>query len=115
MRRIVLASLLFATSASLAAAQYQPVTPVDPAHFRKLSCEQIAQRIRQLNVPIGNDSSTLAGLQRGPNPVLFFFTGFGASPPGYQESLAHDRGERNALIAVAVEKDCASKTLVPMR
>ena len=110
------ASLLaLAATVSTASAQYQAVTPVDPAPYRKLSCEQIAAKIRQLNVPIGNDSSTLAGLQRGPNPVLFFFTGFGASPPGYKDTLARYRGERNALIAVSVEKDCAAKMLVPHR
>lgn len=115
MRRPLLALLLLAATTSLAAAQSAPVTPVNPAPYRKLSCEQIAAKIRELNVPIGNDSSTLAGLQRGPNPVLFFFTGFGASTPEYESNLALQRGERNALIAVAVEKDCASKLLVPMR
>lgn len=111
----LVAALALSATATVAFAQQQDVTPVNPAPFRKLSCEQIAARIRQLNVPIGDDSSTLAGLQRAQNPVLFFFTGFGSRSPEYNESLAHARGERNALISVAVEKDCASKLLVPMR
>lgn len=107
--------LAFAATVSTVAAQDVPVTAVDPAPYRKLSCEQIAFKIRQLNAPIGDDSSTLAGLQRAHNPVLFFFTGIGSRTAEYNERLALARGQRNALIAVAVEKDCASKLLVPQR
>lgn len=115
MRRTLLSILALTATASVAAAQDVPVTAVNPAPYRKLSCEQIAFKIRQLNGPIGNDSSTLAGLQRAQHPVLFFFTGFGSRTPEYDQSLALARGQRNALIAVAVEKDCASKLLVPQR
>ncbi|MCX5514909.1 hypothetical protein C3941_11190 [Kaistia algarum] len=114
-KRMIISVVTLAAAMSGASAQRADVTPVNPAQFKKLSCEQIAFRIRQLNVPIGNDSSTLAGLQRAQNPVLFFFTGFGSRNDDYNASLAHARGERNALIAVAVEKDCASKLLVPQR
>jgi hypothetical protein len=112
---IAVSALALGVTLTAASAQRADVTPVNPAQFRKLSCDQIAFRIRQLNVPIGNDSSTLAGLQRAQNPVLFFFTGFGSRTDEYNASLAHARGERNALIAVAVEKDCAAKLLVPQR
>ena len=114
MKRIALSVLALAASAGFALANGD-ITPVAPARYRNLSCDEIAMRIQQLNVPISNDSSTLAGLQRAHNPVLFFFTGFGSRTPDYDASLALARGERNALIAVAVKKDCASQRLIPSR
>jgi hypothetical protein len=109
-----LLATLFIAGALPAFAQYQPVTPVDPAPFRKLSCDQIAARIQKLNVPIGDNNSTIAGFQRSPT-LEFLLLGTGSRSPEFIAEVARARGERNALIAVAVEKDCAAKRLVPMR
>lgn len=114
MRRVLLTALVLAATTTVAFADAS-IQPVDPAPFRKLNCDEIATRIQALNRPIGDDSSTIAGFKRAHNPVLFALTGFGSRTSEYNDMLAQARGERNALIAVAVEKDCASKRLVPMR
>lgn len=114
MRRSLLALAIVAAASGPALAQWEPVTPVDPARFRKLSCDEIAARIQKLNGPIGDNNSTIAGFRRSPT-LEFLLLGTGSRSPEFIAEVARARGERNALIAVAVEKDCAAKRLVPMR
>ena len=95
-----------------ALAQTEPVTPVNPAKFRHLSCDEIARRIGILNGAIGDNNSTIAGFGRTQDlgkAVEFFLLGLGSRTPEYNAKIASARGERNALIAVAVEKNCAAK------
>ncbi len=113
MKRLMLAAAVLAF-AGPALAQWQPITPVDPARFRRLSCDEIAARIQVLNGPIGDNNSTIAGFKRSPS-LEFLLLGTGSRSPAFIDEVAKARGERNALIAVAVEKDCAAKRLVPMR
>ncbi|MBZ9938179.1 hypothetical protein LB518_17905 [Mesorhizobium sp. BR1-1-16] len=114
MKRFVIAAALVLIGSIPAFAQWEPVTPIDPARFRKLSCDEIAVRIQKLNVPIGDNNSTIAGFRRSPS-LEFLLLGTGSRSPEFTAMVAKARGERNALIAVAVEKDCAAKRLVPMR
>jgi hypothetical protein len=115
MKSTLLALLLVGSSTVAAFAQVNTITPVDPGPFRRLSCDEIASRIRALNGPIGDDGSTIAGFKRAQNPVLFFLFGTTSRSAEYERGIAQQRGERNALIQVAVEKNCASGRLVPMR
>ncbi|SHG50741.1 hypothetical protein SAMN02745157_4357 [Kaistia soli DSM 19436] len=114
MKQLVVAAAALLMASIPALAQWEPVTPVDPARFRKLSCDEIAARIQKLNVPIGDNNSTIAGFRRSPT-LEFLLLGTGSRSPEFVAMVAKARGERNALIAVAVEKDCAAKRLVPMR
>lgn len=113
MRRAIIGAAILAGFTAMAHADTS-ITPVDPAPYRKLNCDQIAERIQALNVPIADDSSTIAGFKRSPS-LQFALLGIGSRNTEYETQLALARGERNALIAVAVEKDCAAKRLVPMR
>jgi hypothetical protein len=115
MKSALLASFVLGASTAAAVAQANTITPVDPAPFRKLSCDEIASRIRALNGPIGDDGSTIAGFKRAENPVLFFLFGTTSRSAEYERNIALQRGERNALIHVAVEKNCAAGRLVPFR
>ena len=114
MKRMILAAVALAALAGPALAQWEPVTPVDPAKFRGLSCDQIAAHIQALNVPIGNNNSTIAGFQRSPS-LEFLLLGTGSRSKDFVAEVSKARGARNALIAVAVEKNCAAERLVPMR
>ncbi len=114
MIRSIVAAVTFLAMAAPALAQWEPVTPVDPARFHKLSCDQIAHRIQVLNGPIGDNNSTIAGFKRSPS-LEFLLLGTGSRSPEFLAEVSKARGERNALIAVAVEKDCAAQRLVPMR
>jgi len=113
MKRSLLAIAGLLAASLPAFAQYQPVTPVDPAPFRRLSCDEIATHIQRLNRPIGDNNSTIAGLRRSPS-LEFLLLGTGSRSPAFIAEVAKARGTRNALIAVAVEKNCAAKRLVPM-
>lgn len=114
MRHSLVAMAVAVATCGPALAQYQPVSPVDPVPFRTLSCDEIAARIQGLNGPIGDNNSTIAGFRRSPT-LEFLLLGTGSRSPEFVAEVARARGERNALIAVAVEKDCAAKRLVPMR
>ncbi len=114
MKRSIVTAMTLVALAGPALAQWEPVAPVDPARFRKLSCDQIAHRIQVLNEPIGDNNSTIAGFKRSPS-LEFLLLGTGSRSPAFIAEVSKARGERNALIAVAVEKDCAAQRLVPMR
>lgn len=111
---IVLAAIFSLVSPALA--QRQPITPVDPSKFRHLTCDQIATRIQALNRPIGDNNSTIAGIRRSQElgtTMQFLLLGTGSRTAEFNATIAQYRGERNALIAVAVEKNCAEKRLKP--
>lgn len=105
---IALAGLSLIATAASARAQTDAIQPVDPAPYRKLSCDEIASRIQALNVPIGSNNNSWDELRRNPT-LQFILLGIPTPNPTYEEFLAHARGERIALIEVAVAKNCAAQ------
>lgn len=111
MRRIswiVLAGLGLFASTAAANAQSGDIQAVDPAPFHKLSCDEIASRIQALNIPIGSANNSWDELRRNPT-LQFILLGIKKPNPTYEEFLARARGERIALIQVAVDKNCAAQ------
>lgn len=112
MRRIPLIALaglgLLVAATSARAQQPEPITPVDPAPYRKLSCDEIASRIQALNIPISSSNNSWDELRRNPT-LQFILLGIRSPNPSYEEFMARARGERIALIEVAVAKDCAAQ------
>jgi hypothetical protein len=91
-----------------AAAQSERIEPVDSSQFRNLSCDEIASRIQALNVPISSNSNSWDELRRNPT-LQFILLGIRTPNPTYEDFMAHVRGERIALIEVAVAKNCAAQ------
>jgi hypothetical protein len=105
---IVLAGLGLLASAPVAGAQSERINSVDPSQFRNLSCDQIASRIQALNVPISSDNNSWDDLRRNPT-LQFILLGIRTPNPTYEDFMAQVRGERIALIEVAVAKNCAAQ------
>ncbi|WP_156911750.1 hypothetical protein [Kaistia adipata] len=105
---IVLAGLGLMASASIAVAQSERIDPVDSGQFRKLSCDEIASRIQALNVPISSSNNSWDELRRNPT-LQFILLGIRTPNPSYDDFMARVRGERIALIEVAVAKNCAAQ------
>jgi hypothetical protein len=109
--RIVLAGLGLFAGASLASAQAERIDTVDSAQFSKLSCNEIASRIQALNVPISSNNNSWDELRRNPT-LQFILLGIRTPNPSYEDFMARVRGERIALIEVAVTKNCAEQTSI---
>ncbi|BCP53412.1 hypothetical protein K32_20290 [Kaistia sp. 32K] len=105
---IALAGLGLLACATTASAQSERIDPVDSSQFRKLSCDEIASRIQALNVPISSNNNSWDELRRNPT-LQFILLGIRTPNPTYEDFIAHARGERNALIEVAVAKNCAAQ------
>jgi hypothetical protein len=105
---IALAALGFVAGATAASAQTEAIQPVDSSQFRNLSCDEIASRIQALNVPISSNNNSWDELRRNPT-LQFILLGIRTPNPTYEEFMAHVRGERIALIEVAVAKNCAAQ------
>ncbi|MCX5493674.1 hypothetical protein OSH11_03040 [Kaistia dalseonensis] len=110
MRRAIAALFVLAGLTTGAIAQ-PDVTPVNPAPYRKLNCDQIAARIQALNVKIGSANNSWDNFKRSPT-IWFVLFAIPTPNPEYDQMLAHARGERQALIKLAVDKRCAAKRLV---
>ncbi|WEK49090.1 MAG: hypothetical protein P0Y66_15210 [Candidatus Kaistia colombiensis] len=108
MRRISLAALALVAGVTAASAQTESIEPVNPSQFRNLSCDQIAARIQALNIPISSNNNSWDELRRNPT-LQFILLGIRTPNPTYDEFMAHARGERIALIEVAVAKNCAAQ------
>lgn len=108
MRRFSLATLALVAGVTAAGAQTEAIAPVDPAQFRNLTCDQIAARIQALNIPISSNNNSWDELRRNPT-LQFILLGIRTPNPTYDEFMAHARGERIALIEVAVAKNCAAQ------
>lgn len=105
---ITLAALGLVASVTAASAQAEAIQPVDSSQFRKLSCDEIASRIQALNIPISSNNNSWDELRRNPT-LQFILLGIRTPNPTYEEFMAHARGERIALIEVAVAKNCAAQ------
>jgi len=105
---IALAALGVVAGVAPAAAQTEAIQPVDPSQYNNLTCDEIASRIQALNVPISSNNNSWDELRRNPT-LQFILLGIRTPNPTYEEFMAHVRGERVALIEVAVAKNCAAQ------
>lgn len=84
----------------------RPLSRAQPVH--RLSCAEIATRIQALNRPIGAENNPWHQLRRNPTPQ-FVLLGIVTPDPEHDARLDQLRQERNALIAQAVDEDCAAR------
>lgn len=105
---IALAGFSLIAAATSAHAQSETIQPVDSSQFSNLSCDEIATRIQALNVPISSNNNSWSELRRNPT-LQFILLGIRTPNPTYEEFMARARGERIALIEVAVAKNCAAQ------
>jgi hypothetical protein len=84
----------------------------EPLH--RLTCDQIATRIQAANGPIGDENNSWLQLQRNPT-AQFVLLGIVTPDPEHDAAIDRLRAERNALIVVAVDKNCAAERGLTIR